>query len=116
VTLWRLASQKKIITGCKGIRISPLQSGVFGVGRQEEHPYGPRQALERAQARQDELAEIRGAAQNYPAYPVVLDVVPHLLVRVQFRRVRRQKKQPESAFLTAASRFPAQSDFQDGSR
>src|ERR1700751_1469736 len=47
-------------------------------------------------AAQDELLEFLAATKCRLGYAVMFDVFPHLLVRVQFGRVRRQKEQTQA--------------------
>ena len=93
----------------------PSNSYVLGVGRQKEHAQGPRQALGRAEAHQDEPAKTGSAPQGGFANSLVLHEVPDLLVGFEFRRIRRQKEQPQFALLaghevaqraTAVNRVP----------
>jgi hypothetical protein len=70
---------------------------VTKAGIPEEALHQVRELLQPVQRSQRLSLEILGAADPGPADPVVLDVLPHPLIRVQLRRLPRQEAQPQPA-------------------
>src|SRR6266852_4411987 len=72
--------------------------GVLCMWSKKEHAYGPWQALQGVESSGDKASEFGGSADNRSANPMIFHVVPDLLVGVEFRRIRWQEEQAESAF------------------
>ncbi len=83
------------------------------MGVKKEDAHGPRQLLQLAQPRQNELPEFVGTAQSGAGHAVMLDAVPHLFVGIQLRRVRRQRKQPQLAAREHEAQLVARTDHRD---